>query len=303
MKIFVLSPNENWILDRVATEWQQLNPDMTTTNIQEADVIWLLSSWQWRSIPAELLNKKKTIATVHHVVKEKFTKGTLREFLSRDVYIDAYHVPCQKTKDFISKITKKPIYVVGYWYNPDYWYPTDKEQSRAELGIPNDQFVVGSFQRDTEGGDLKSPKLEKGPDLFIESIKRVKKENLLVLLGGWRRQYVIERLEKEGIEYKFIEMAPIDTLRKMYAACDLYIVSSRCEGGPQALLESSTMRVPIISRDVGMADVVLAKNCVLNDEDEMYYPTDKDVEENFIKTQEYSIQNQIKKYEKMFREL
>ena len=33
--------------------------------------------------------------------------------------------------------------------------------------------LVGSFQRDTEGSDLISPKLIKGPDIFIEIVKNM----------------------------------------------------------------------------------------------------------------------------------
>ena len=56
--------------------------------------------------------------------------------------------------------------------------------------------MVGSFQRDTEGHDLKSPKLIKGPDIFIEIIKKIKNKNLKVVLTGKRRQYVIKKLNE-----------------------------------------------------------------------------------------------------------
>ncbi len=39
---------------------------------------------------------------------------------------------------------------------------------RGEWNLPRDAYLVGSFQRDTEGSDLKSPKLVKGPDMFLE---------------------------------------------------------------------------------------------------------------------------------------
>ena len=45
MKVFVLAPHENWICDRIAAEWKKYCPDVTTENIQEADVVWLLAGW------------------------------------------------------------------------------------------------------------------------------------------------------------------------------------------------------------------------------------------------------------------
>ena len=45
---------------------------------------------------------------------------------------------------------------------------------------------MGSFQRDTEGKDLISPKLEKGPDIFIEIVKQMnsKHNNIKIVLTG-----------------------------------------------------------------------------------------------------------------------
>ena len=300
MKIFSLAPRENWILDRIIKEWKELKPEYHTDNLEDADLLWVISPWLWRTIPSKLLTNKKVVMTIHHIVPQKFTKDSLREFLARDQIVDQYHVPCQKTKDFISKITKKPIEVIGYWYNSKMWYPTNKTEARKKLQIPADAYVIGSFQRDTEGSDLISPKLEKGPDLFIEAVKKIDKNNLFVLLGGWRRQYVMKRLKEENINFHFIEMAPIETLRDMYACCDLYVVASRTEGGPQAILEASAMKVPIISRDVGMAAAVLNKNCVVDMPEKIYMPVNNDVEVCYNNVKSYDMYTLVNKYISLF---
>lgn len=301
MKIFIKSPNENWILDRITKEWRTLKPDYCTDSLDNADLIWIISPWQWRQIPPNLLLDKKVLMTVHHIVPEKFTAAALQEFLIRDKFIDKYHTPCQKTKDFISKLTNKPVEVIGYWYNSGIWQPANKVEAREKLQIPPEAYVVGSFQRDTEGSDLISPKLEKGPDLFIESLKKIDKNNLLVLLGGWRRQYVIKRLKEEGINFRFIEMAPIETLKDMYACCDLYIVASRVEGGPQAILEASAMKIPIISRDVGMATAVLSENCVIDVPENIYFPVNSDVEFCYNNVKKYEMKNLVEHYLEFFK--
>ena len=301
MKVFVLAPNENWILDRIAEEWKGEYPDLTTDNPAEADIIWLLSAWTWHQIPLNTLAEKKVVATIHHITPSKFTKDSLREFLMRDRFVDAYHVPCQGTKDFISKITTKPINIVGYWYNEEMWYPMDRKESREKLELPADKVIVGSFQRDTEGHDLKTPKLEKGPDLFFEYVNNgFEKDELLVLLGGWRRQYIIRRLDEVGIQYKYFEMAPIEKLKHMYSACDLYVVSSRVEGGPQAALEAAAMKVPIVSNDVGMVSDVLDKNCIFDISDKKYMPTHEDVENSYQKVQKFELKTHVKEYKDMF---
>lgn len=303
MKVFSLAPKENWIIDRIVKEWKEAKPELHTGDFNEADLLWIISPWLWQTIPVKILKNKKVVLSIHHITVEKFTKQMLKEFLIRDQFVDQYHVPCQKTKDFVAQITKKPIEIIGYWYNSKTWHPVDKAQSRKRIEIPLDKYVIGSFQRDTEGHDLISPKLEKGPDLFIETVKKInkEKENLLVLLGGWRRQYVIKRLEEEGIEYHFIEMAPLDALRDMYASCDLYIVASRTEGGPQSILEASAMKVPIVSRDVGMASMVLNDRCVVNMPKNIYIPVKEDVEICYDNVKRYEVSTAANNYVNLFK--
>ena len=48
----------------------------------------------------------------------------------------------------------------------------NKNALREKYNISQDEYLIGSFQRDTEGVDLTSPKLSKGPDQFIEMIKK-----------------------------------------------------------------------------------------------------------------------------------
>ena len=100
MKIYVSAPNENWILDRIASEWRENRPSFNTNNIHEADVVWFLDSYSWRKFHPVVLNTKKIVASVHHVVPWKFN---LQEFMMRDQIVDCYHVPCLQTKNFIKK--------------------------------------------------------------------------------------------------------------------------------------------------------------------------------------------------------
>ena len=44
---------------------------------------------------------------------------------------------------------------------------------------------------------------------------------------------------------------------KYYQALDLYLITSRDEGGPKAILESMASGIPLISTDVGMAQDVI----------------------------------------------
>ena len=92
----------------------------------------------------------------------------------------------------------------------------------------DNSFWVGSFQRDTEGAGIKNgiflPKLEKGPDIFVKSVLALRKKHphIKVLLTGKRRQYVIQQLNKNNIQYKYFEMCDFNTLNELYNCLDLY---------------------------------------------------------------------------------
>ena len=99
--------------------------------------------------------------------------------------------------------------------------------------------------------------------IFVEKVIEISKiRDLHVLLGGWRRQYIINRLEELKISYSYIELPDLEILNEMYNALDLYVVSSRCEGGPQAIFEASYLNVPILSTKVGQYNIILSPDCL-----------------------------------------
>ena len=272
MKIFVLAPKEDWICDRLVSEWYAAFPEFCTKNINDADVIWLLAGWCWNHLPIEILKNKKITNIEHHIVPEKFTQQKYQNFMIRDQFVNCYHVPNEKTKSLLGQLTNKRIEVISYWYNDKLWYPIDKTKTRKELDLSIENYYIGSFQRDTEGSDLKTPKLE-------------------------------NRLKKAKINYTLFEKTSQDKIRLLYSACDLYIVSSRFEGGPQAIIEASSMKVPIISTDVGIANQILHKNCIIDIEKDYYVPDSKDLEYAFSKVSKLSIKRHGEKFIKLFKEV
>ena len=273
MSIFLLGtvPNENWICDRFVNEWNKHNPDFATQNINDAEIIWLVADWCWKEIPLDMLSAKIVMATVHHIVPDKFNKKQQEEFIERDNYVDLYHVPCAKTMEQIKPFTNKPIWIQPFWVNSNIFRSLDtrvKRNTRKLLGIDKDAFVIGSFQRDTEEHGILKPKLEKGPDLFCDAVEIFKNKyqsdnrDVVVLLAAWRREYLMKRLDDAGIKYYFQSPGPFDLINQLYNVLDLYIVAARYEGGPQAIVECAASKIPIISTDVGLASEFLSHESI-----------------------------------------
>lgn len=136
----------------------------------------------------------------------------------------------------------------------------NKPALRKKIGIEEDAICVGSFQKDGIGwGDGNDPKLVKGPDVFLEVIDGLSRkiENLFVVLTGPARGYVKNGLKKIGVPYQHNYLADARELTEYYHCLDLYLVTSRCEGGPLSLFESWASGVPVVSTRVGMpADLI-----------------------------------------------
>jgi glycosyltransferase involved in cell wall biosynthesis len=136
----------------------------------------------------------------------------------------------------------------------------DRLKARAALGIPQEAICIGSFQKDGTGwGDGLEPKLIKGPDVFLEVMAQLsaRYKNLLVLLTGPSRGYIKQGLEQLDIPYIHHFLSDYHEIARYYHALDLYLITSRCEGGPAALLESWATGVPVVSTRVGMpADLI-----------------------------------------------
>ncbi len=300
LKLFVHNAQENWIIDRLSSEWKSKNLDICVNSVEDSNVIWMLSPWIWREIPIVYLESKTIVLTIHHIVPEKFNEN---EFKERDRYIDYYHVTNRVTADFLRTQTDKPIQILPFWVNPNLWFELDKKKCREEIGLPLDKCLIGSFQRDTEGHDLITPKLEKGPDVFCDMVENAFEDNkdIEVVLGGWRRQYIMNRLQNAGIKYHYFELPPIDFINKLYNALDLYIVGARVEGGPQSIVECALTKTPIISTNVGIADLILS-------EKSLYTPNKStevipNVDIAYDNVQKYCIDNWVVKYREYFERL
>ncbi|MEK7176081.1 MAG: glycosyltransferase family 4 protein [Patescibacteria group bacterium] len=153
--------------------------------------------------------------------------------------------------------------------------PEKKRVMREKLNIPQDAVVIGSFQKDGSGwGEGLEPKLIKGPDIFLKVVGKIKKDipNLWVLLSGPSRGYVKNGLERLGVSYRHKYFKNISEISNLYDALDLYLVTSREEGGPKACLESMAKGIPLVTTRVGQV-----KDLVINGENAMMAPVD-DVE-------------------------
>lgn len=301
MKIYLNNLKEDWVVDRLKREWEIYNRDITTDHPRDADVIWLIAPWLWKNVRKKYLDSKKVICSIYHIEEFKMDDSYLNEFNQRDSYVDEYHVISYKTKLQLEKLTKKKITNLPFWVNQDIFYELkEKNTLKEKYGLSKKDYLIGSFQRDSEGSDPTKPKYIKGPDQFIEIVKYLKTihDDLTVVLTGKRRAYIMKELSKININYSVFEMVDFDSLNELYNCLDLYIVASRIEGGPQAIVECSVTKTPIISTDVGIASEILSSKSIFDMT--TFKEAVPDIEKAYENAREYMIPKGFQKYREMF---
>jgi len=302
--IYLNKINEDWVVDRFRNEWYENNKSISTGNIYRADLVWLIASWNWKKVSSRQLLKKKVLCTVHHIDEDKFNEKEKEEFFKRDEYVDEYHVISKKTYQQVSKLTQKKITVLPFWVNRNIWYKIkNNKELKIKYNLKEESFLVGSFQRDSEGANPNQPKLSKGPDRFLEVVKDLnnKHKNLHIVLTGKRRDYLVNELKKYQINYSYFEMANFGAINELYNCLDLYIVSSRYEGGPQSILECGVTKTPIISTDVGIASEILSSESIYDMNN--FSEAKPNVDFAFNSSIEYASEKHFDKYFKMLKEV
>ena len=302
MKIFILYARENWITDELAKEWITNNEKLYTNNLNQADIIWVLSDYIIDQIPKDIYCKKKVIITIHHIVPWKINNKIKNHFKKLDNIADIFHSICNKTTNEMKKHFTKKIITVPFWHNEKMWrFLDNKKKLRIKYNFNEDDFLIGSFQKDTEGysiGDKSyKPKLEKGPDIFINAVKLLKEKkypNLKVVLSGYYRQYIINELKRNSIDFYYFERCNFYDLNNLFNCLDLYIVGSRVEGCPRAINECSLTRTPLISTNVGISELLCHPKSIFDMNNiNTILECETNTDYNYKKSQKFTIDNYI----------
>ena len=122
----------------------------------------------------------------------------------------------------------------------------DPDQTRQALGIPEGARVIGTVGRLME---------VKRQDLLIHSFAKIRlhePEAHLLLVGDGPRKEELSQLAynlglKDCVHFAGYQAQP----EKVYQLMDVFALTSRSEGMPQALIEASAAGVPVVASRVG----------------------------------------------------
>lgn len=176
-----------------------------------------------------------------------------------------------------------PCVHIPYAIDAALFHPlADRAALRRKHGIPPDAYVIANFHRDSEGADVSRPKMQKAPEMMLAILRKVRAAGGKphVLLAGPRRHWLRSELERESIPLTFVGRAGIPgddykvnvlsrpLLNELYNACDLYLIPSRWEGGPQSAMEAAAARTKMLATPLGVARDILDPQCLFDTAEE-----------------------------------
>ena len=148
--------------------------------------------------------------------------------------------------------------------------PEDRLQTRTKYGIPGDAKVIVASGILNRGKNI---------EILVECLQKIEEKNVYVLIAGdglteadLRYKDSLQGLAKKlGVDKKVIFTGWLEKedLWKLYLASDLFILPSRSEGMPNAMLEALGFDLPCLgSRISGVKDILQYEDLMFDPEDE-----------------------------------
>ena len=122
----------------------------------------------------------------------------------------------------------------------------ERESVRAELGVPDDHVLVGTVANYTEQKDW--PNLLDAARIVAESGAPIR---FCAVGQGPLEQAVRDRHRELGLESVMVLTGYRPDAVRLMAGCDLFVLASRYEGLPVALMEALALGLPIVATAVG----------------------------------------------------
>lgn len=203
-----------------------------------------------------------------NVVFSKKGIGITSSFLSKLKYnskkINAIVCVSEVVKDNFSKIlndnTKKKVKVIYDCVSniEEIMSVNEMEQFRKEHHIAKTDFILGSIANHTDAKDLFT---------LFKAISILKnKYNLtnlkLIQIGAFTNltQEYKQLIKELGLENQIVFTNQIQNAKRYNSLFDVFVVSSKREGGPSSALEAMLLKTPVVSTDVGIMNEIINNN-------------------------------------------
>lgn len=150
------------------------------------------------------------------------------------------------------KIIRNAIDVEKFKFDPE-----ARKKLRKEIGIADDDFVIGHIGRFVEQKNHRFL-----IDIFAE-VKKTKKNAKLVLVGqGPLREEMEQKVKDLGLEKDVFFLGQRNDTNKLYSVFDVFCLPSLYEGLPVVGVEAQANGVPCVFSDRITNEVIINKNVI-----------------------------------------
>jgi hypothetical protein len=256
-----------------------------TTNYYKADIIhnvWWNTSFGKLNTLKRILFKRKILLTASNFIDLENSKyHNINLFNEANKFSYAWISPSLKQHRILIRNNFKSYYLPFIVSNKKFYKISKKKKEIfKDLGLNpsifKNKIIISSFQRDTLA-DLKTPKWQKNPLGIINILNKLPKNSSILLICGPRRHFIRKKCNDYNIPYFFygketenddLQLNNLDeeTVNKLYNISDIYLNTSKSEGGPKSIIESILTSTIIFSTDVGIASDFLEERFLLTHE-------------------------------------
>lgn len=270
-------------------------------------------------IAAKMMNIPH-IATEHGDIHLATRKMNIKRFIKAKVmsiFSDKIIFVSKFTRDKFLRIAKVPKKKAIVVYNGidlnKYEDQIDIQKKRAEIGINQDEFVIGNV------GSLYPVK---GQTYLLKAARNVISEipsaKFLFIGKGGLKNILKEEAEHLGIENSVKFLGFREDIKELLKVMNVFVLSSLSEGLPLSLIEAMASKVPVVATNVGgIPEVVddgmngflippaepeamaIKIKSLLKDS----FLADTVAQQGYEKIRQFDIQSMLNKYEEIYSEL
>lgn len=188
------------------------------------------------------------VASVHNTYTrdQKFHRRLINWFLAR--FTDRIVAVSGNVRDDIlvyDHVSPDKVEIIRNGVNIDMFSNQDGKSKRSEFGIPEDALVIGTVGRLAEA---------KGQRYILEALAVLKDKfpliRLLIAGDGPLRKELEAYAETLGIKQNVLFLGMRRDIPALLSVMDIFVLPSRWEGLPNALLEAMAGSRPIIATDI-----------------------------------------------------
>jgi len=208
---------------------------VSAKSIQEADVYHY---WRPNLSVDDIVSP--AISTVHHDLERDSESLSLRHFIESYKKSDLILCLNNNQKERLVDYVDKEIKVIPHGYDQLF---KPKESYKKFINKDN-KLVIGFSSR-------RYGRLVKGEETLYKIIESLKEENIKFIFIGQGRTKEYEFCKNLGVESEVYENINYIEYPGLYSSMDLFLITSKAEGGPASLPEAMATGLPVVSTPCG----------------------------------------------------